>query len=267
MIMDRGALKQLFKTVCLLGLLLAGSGCCNFYRLKGNGSRPKDEWAAYLPSATAQQLTQIRVEAATSDVTIQFDRGDYGGYKVKLHREFDWIIPAGPYHERSFWMPEPKRGGRSLCMELDCWGTEILPFMVGLFTVGSAVVYDYPRGDCIAYQRFVRAGIIPLVAYESSVLPVAGEKLIPGGPNVMAPGSLCRFSTSLEGIKLEQMGNCYFWPSTPLNRQKYDRLTAYYFLCGLLAFGQKNERAYLQLAWIPIPLWSLNEKPGTIRLK
>ena len=28
----------------------------------------------------------------------------------------------------------------------------------------------------------------------------------------------------------------------------------------LLAFGQKNDRAYMQLAWIPISLWSLEEK-------
>ncbi len=255
-------MKQLFLPVCLLALLLTGGGCCNFYRLAGNGPRPRAEWADALSGATAKQMDKIRVEAATSDITLLFDRGDYGGYKVKLHREFAWHVPAGPYHERSFWLPDSKRGGRSMCMKMDCWGTDLLPYMVGVFVAGNAAVYDYPRGGCIAYQRFMRAGLIPLVVYESSLLPVTKELQIPGGPNVMNPGSLCGFSSSLEGLKLDRMGNYYFWPSTSLNRLKYDRLTAYYFLCGLLAFGQKNDRAYLQIAWIPIPLWSMEEEPS-----
>jgi hypothetical protein len=265
--MDKRSVKKVVLPMCLLAFLFAGSGCCNFYQLEGNGSRPKAEWAEYLPKADGQKMDEIRVDAATSDVTILFDRGDYGGYKVKLHSEFKWGFPVGPYHERSFWLPDSKRGGRSLCMELDGWGTELLPYMVGLFTGGSSKVYDFPRGDCIAYQRFMRAGIIPLLAYESSVLPVITDgTLTPGGPNAMSPSSLCEISTSLEGIRLDQMGEYYFWPATSLNRQKYNRLTSYYFLCGLLAFGQKNERAYLQIAWFPIELWSLEEEPPLQRV-
>ena len=246
--------------MCLLVLLLAAGGCCNFYPLEGNGPGSKSEWEDFLPVKTAQQMDKIRIEAETSDVTLLFDRGAYGGYKTKLHREFDWKIPAGPYHERSFWLPDKKNGGRSLCMTLDCWGTTILPFIAGMFIAGDAAVYDYPRGECLAYERFMRAGVIPLVAYESSLMPVAEGELIPGSPNMMSPDSLCWFSTSLDGVKQDEMGECYFWPTTSPNRLKYDRLTSYYFLCGLLAFGQKNDRAYMQLAWIPIQLWSMEEK-------
>ena len=240
-------------------LLMLVCGCCNFQQLEGNGSSARSEWTACLPDATTPQMDEIRVEAATSDVTLLFDRGPYRGYTAKLHRKFSWKIPVGPYHERSFWLPDKKRGGRGLCMTLDCWGTTLLPYMVGVFMAGNAAVYDYPSGDCIAYERFVRAGVIPLVAYESSLMPVTGNNLIPGCPNMMSPDSLCRVLTSLDGVKQDEMGNCYSWPTTSLRRAQYDRLTAYYFLCGLLAFGQKNDRAYLQLAWIPIPLWSMDE--------
>jgi hypothetical protein len=204
-------------------------------------------------------MEKIRVEAETSDLTLLFDRGAYGGYKTKLHREFNWKIPAGPYQERSFWLSDKKKGGRSLCMKLDCWGTTILPFIAGMFIAGDAAVYDYPSGECLAYQRFLRAGVIPLVAYESSLVPVTKGVLMPGCPNMMSPDSLCRLSTSLDGVKQDEMGDCYVWPATSLNRLKYDRLTSYYFLCGLVAFGQKNDRAYMQLAWVPIQLWSLEE--------
>ncbi|MFA7370150.1 MAG: hypothetical protein WC334_10935, partial [Kiritimatiellales bacterium] len=101
---------------------------------------------------------------------------------------------------------------------------------------------------------------IPLVAYESSLVPVTKGQLLPGCPNTMAPDSLCRIATSLDGVKQDQIGDCYLWPSTSLNRLKYNRLTSCYFLCGLLAFGQKNDRVYLQLAWIPVSLWSLEEQ-------
>jgi hypothetical protein len=254
-------MKPVFLSVFMLLLLLV-CGCCNFASLEGNGSGTRREWEAYLPTSTPQQIEQIRIEAESSDVTLSFERGAYIGYKAKLHREFVWSVPVGPYRERSFWMPDAKRGGRSLCVKTDCWGTTILPFLAGLFVAGDSEVYDYPRGDCLAYQRFMRAGIIPLVAYESSLMPVTKEQQMPGCPNVMAPDSLCRITTSLDGVKQDQMGVCYVWPSTSLNRIKYDRLTSYYFLCGLFAFGQKNDRAYMQLAWIPIPLWSLEEKPA-----
>jgi len=258
--MNDGSVKQFFLPVCLFALLLAGSGCCNFYQLEGNGSGTRAEWSAYLPDMTPRQMDQIRVEAETSDVTLLFDRGAYGGYKTKLHKEFAWNIPFGPYRERSIWVPDKKKGGRTLCSKLDCWGTTILPFMTGLFVAGHAGVYDYPKGDCLAYQRFMRAGIIPLVAYESSLVPATKGQLMPGCPNTMAPDSLCKIETALDGVKQDQTGDCYSWPATSLSRVEYDRLTSYYFLCGLFAFGQKNDRAYLQLAWIPISLWSLEEQ-------
>lgn len=234
-------------------------GCCNFAALEGNGSRPKSAWQAYMPAAAPYLMDQIRVEAETSDVTLFFDRGAYGGYKAKVQKGFDWKVPVGPYQERSFLVPDKKKGGRSLCIKMDCWGTTILPFMTGIFMAGDAEVYDYSKGDCLAYQRFMRAGIIPLVAYESSLLPVADGRPMPGCPNVMFPESLCTVTTSLDGVKQDEIGNCYTWQSSLFSRPKYDRLTAYYFLCGLFACGQKNERAYMQLAWIPIELWSLEE--------
>jgi hypothetical protein len=252
------------KLISCLALILWGvlfSGCCNFASLEGNGARPKSVWEAYLPPAAPQQMDQIRVEAETSDVTLCFERGAYGGYKAKLHREFVWNIPFGPYHERSFWTPDKKHTGRSLCITLDSWGTTILPFMTGIFMAGDAKVYDYPGGDCLAHERFMRAGIIPIVAYESSVMPVTDGRPVPGCPNVMHSDSLCRITTGLEGVKQDEMGDCYTWSSSFLKRPEYDRLTAYYFLCGLLAFGQKNDRAYMQIAWFPIELWSLEEEP------
>jgi|GEM_PF-2905767 len=258
--MNESFMKQFFLPVCLLALLLEGSGCCNFYQKKGNGPGTRAEWEAYLPVLTPRQMDQIRVEAETSDVTLSFDRGAYSGYKAKLSRGFAWKVPVGPYHERSFWAPDKKKGGRSLCIKMDCWGTTILPFMTGLFMAGDAEVYDYSKGDCLAYERFMRAGIIPLVAYESSLMPVSEGQPMPGCPNVMFPESLCSISTSLDGVKQDEMGGCYFWePPSLLHRPKYDRLTSYYFLCGLFAFGQKNDRAYMQLAWIPIQLWSLEQ--------
>lgn len=263
--MNKATVTRFFLTGCLLTLLLSSSGCCNFCSLDGNGPGTRDEWEAYLPVATPQEMDRIRVEAEASDVTLLFERGAYIGYKAKLYREFAWKIPAGPYRERSFWLPDSKRGGRSLGVKMDCWGTTILPFMAGLFTAGHAEVYDYPHGDCLAYQKFMRAGIIPLVAYESSLMPVTKEQQLPGCPNVMAPDSLCKVTTSLDGVKQDEMGTCYVWPSTSLSQVKYDRLTAYYFLCGLFACGQKNDRVYMQIAWIPISLWSLEDKPATFR--
>jgi hypothetical protein len=246
-------MKAILSTVLVLCLTLF-CGCCNFYSMDGNGSCPLAVWEDYLPVVTTQELDQIKSESGASDVTLLFDRGAYGGYKTKISRGFQWGIPAGPYRERSFWTPDRTKAGRTLCMKLDSWGTTILPFMAG-----NAEVYNYPRGECLAYQRFMRFGIIPLVAYESSLMPVVEGELVPGCPNVMAPGSLCWFSVPLEGVKPDKMNQCCFWPTSSLRQMKYDRLTSYYFLCGMLAFGQKNERAYMQIAWIPIPLWSMEE--------
>jgi hypothetical protein len=251
-------MKAVFLSVLALCLILF-CGCCNFAAREGNGPCSREEWSAYLPEPAPGQMDQIRVEAEASDVQLLFERGAYGDYKAKVHRWFSWNIPFGPYHERSFWMPGKKRGGRSLCIKMDCWGTTILPFMTGIFMAGDSEVYDYSSGDCLAYERFMRAGIIPLIAYESSVMPVAKGRPMPGCPSLMSPDSLCRISTSLDGVKQDEMGECYVWSSSFLDRTKYDRLTSYYFLCGLLAFGQKNDRAYMQLAWIPIELWALEQ--------
>lgn len=248
--------RLLPRPACFL-LLLIGCGCCNFAAKEGNGACPRSAWEAYLPKAAPQQMEQIRVEAELSDVTLVFDRGAYSGYQAKVRRGFTWGVPIGPYQERSFWESDKKHGGRSLCIKMDCWGTTLLPFMTGIFMAGDAEVYDYSKGECLAYQRFMRAGIIPLVAYESSLMPVQEGRPMPGCPNTMFPESLCRITTSLDGVKQDEMGGCYFWPASFLHRPRYDRFTAYYFLCGLLAFGQKNDRAYMQLAWIPIELWSL----------
>jgi hypothetical protein len=238
-------------------LLLVCGGCCNFASLEGNGSCARQAWEAYLPVRSPEQAEQIRLAAEQSDVQLLFERGAYSGYKAKVSRGFLWRIPLGPYRERSFWYADKKRGVRSLCVKMDCWGTTILPFMTGIFMAGDAEIYEYSNGDCLAYERFMRAGIIPLVAYESSVMPVAQGRPMPGCPSMMSPSSLCRISTSLDGVKQDEMGECYVWSSSFFDRSRYDRLTSYYFLCGLLAFGQKNDRAYMQLAWIPISLWSM----------
>jgi hypothetical protein len=81
----------------------------------------------------------------------------------------------------------------------------------------------------------------------------------------MSAGSLCRLATSLDGVKQDEMGECYAWPTSSPDRLEYNRLTSCYFLCGLVAFGQKNDRAYLQLAWIPFRLWSLEAQPAEDR--
>ena len=39
----------------------------------------------------------------------------------------------------------------------------------------------------------------------------------------------------------------------------YEEKSAFVIAFGALAFGQKNGRAYIQLAWIPIPLWSIRD--------
>ncbi len=249
-------MKFIFPIFYVLFPLLI-CGCCNFYPQVGNGVSSRSDWTEWLPAKNPAQVEAVREAATSSDVTLYFDRGAYGGYAAKLYRTFDWNIPVGPYRERSFWKPGDKTDGRSLCITLDCWGTTIMPFLVGLFTAGNAAVYDYSSGDCIAYERFMRAGIIPLVAYESSLMPVTYGRLIPGCPNTMSPDSLCSIVTSLDGVNQEGMSTCYSWPTSSLNRVSYNRLTSYYFLCGLFAFGQKNDRAYMQLAWIPIPMWSM----------
>jgi hypothetical protein len=236
-------------------------GCCNFASQEVNGVCSRAALEAYLPDRSPAEAERIRREAETSDVQLVFERGEYGGYKAKLLRWFSWNIPFGPYHERSFWNPDKERRVRSLSVEMDCWGTTILPFMTGIFMAGDAKVYDYPGGDCLAYERFMRAGIIPLIAYEASVMPASQGSPMPGCPSVMSPESLCRVSSSLDGVTQDRMDGCYAWSSSFFNQPKYERLTSYYFLCGLFAFGQKNERAYMQIAWIPIRLWSLEEEP------
>lgn len=239
--------------------LLLICGCCNFASLEGNGACSRLAWDAYLPVATPAEVEQIRAVAENSDVQLMFERGAYSGYKAKVNRGFKWGIPLGPYRECSFWAADKKRNVHNLCIKMNCWGTTILPFMTGIFMAGDAEVYEYSGGKCLAYERFMRAGIIPLVAYEASVMPAAQGRPMPGCPSMMSPDSLCRISTSLDGVKQDEMGECYVWSSSFFDRPKYERLTSYYFLCGLFAFGQKNERAYMQLAWIPIRLWSMEE--------
>jgi hypothetical protein len=43
----------------------------------------------------------------------------------------------------------------------------------------------------------------------------------------------------------------------PLKALKYDRMNSFILGTGLLAWGSKNGRAYFQILWIPIPLWSV----------
>ena len=49
----------------------------------------------------------------------------------------------------------------------------------------------------------------------------------------------------------------YLDTSRTLKEIKYDRMTASGLAFGALAFGTKNGRTYLQILWVPVPLWSL----------
>jgi hypothetical protein len=210
--------------VAALFVVASGSGC-TFYLLDGNGPQRLSACRHRLPSAGAEQLADWKETA--HEPYLCFGKmsvnagGDFSGYEMHYKPTPFWPALAGPFRVRKHWEPTSgsEAGNRTLIGREDAWG-----FFAPLFVTGKGSIYDEGTRLCVAEEKITFVTL--LMIFHSRTSPAEG---------------LAELTDA--GARLEEV--------------MYDRVSSWSLGWGLLAAGSKNRRAYLQILWIPIPLWSL----------
>ena len=237
-------LRRVAVVAVMFGVLVVGSGC-TFFCAKGYGPRSREHYAALLPSAPVEQVQQWEKEALTArDVNV-----DDPGYKrlSKINRmRFDdsvngytnygrwgplWAVLAGPRRVSHFEDPigYDREKRRALVTRGEGWHV-LAPF---LLSRGQTRQYDAKTGQCVGSERWF-SGAGSGIGWCECVAPVD------------APLGVLMASRESRDV------------ATDINSLEYNHGSAFWLVSGAFACGTKNGRAYLQLAWIPIPLWSVD---------
>jgi hypothetical protein len=220
----RLAPRAVLLMAAALFVVASGSGC-TFYLLDGNGPKPLSAYHDELPSPGAERLAEWKEEAHERSFLVGRlsvdERGDLRGYELHYRSTPFWPVLAGPFHVRKHWEPKRGREGRkrTLIGKEDAWG-----FLSPLFVTGKGSIYDERTRQCVAREKITFVTL--LMIFHSRISPAEG---------------MSEFTDA--GARLDEV--------------MYDEVSSWSLGWGLLAAGSKNRRAYLQLFWIPIPLWSL----------
>lgn len=215
-----------FVLCCATASLLTHG--CTFAMLDGKGSQDRTSVAVFLPSASTNQIAQWKEEISSPPPPLgrytekHISSGPSAGCTSRTMNTPCYAALVGPYHARSLSTPDdPNSGKRTTLTTMDTWGT-MFPFLAAISNTRMSC-YDEQTAECITSGHF----------FTLTVLLTYGK--------IAAPAD------KQDAKMLNEIKPCDI---------KYDRLTGCCIGCGALAFGQKNNRAYLQIAWIPIPLWS-----------
>ena len=220
--MSMNRVSALLGAVCLT--LLTG---CTFCCLQGNGPTSRANLSSYLQPADAQQVEQWKREVNSLKFpwgprSQKISYGPFSGYTSHVGQTLNWHILAGPSHQRFLYEPSNTEE-RTVVSTTDVWG-----ILFPLYSNWNSAFYDSPTGECLSTGHMTTLTLF--IVYGSATAPAGKGK-------DMSPEYLVR--------------------KTDLREIKYDRMSGCCLAFGALAWGQKNDRAYFQLAWIPIPLWSL----------
>ncbi len=229
----RGAIQRVAGALLLAAVAWALPGC-SFAYLDGNGPKAREVYAAELPSAAKAQLGAWKADAFRRHWLLRTQsRVQAKGYTLHTGASFPWTGLAGCASESTFIHPSPETQAELRAVVSRAEGCGVL----GIFAsrVWSRW-YDYPSGECIMASQWTWLGG-PLLVFGSDTDPSSEDK-------PQAAGARRPDWTSLR---------------VPLKDLKYNRTT---FVClglGLVAWGTRNGRAYAQLFWVPIPLWSVRQ--------
>lgn len=205
--------------VCGLSLT---SGC-TFGLLNGNGPQTRSSVASQLPTANASELAQWKEEVnSLPNKSTQAGAWKDYGYTADVGSSYNWDALCGSGTARALLTPHGTEK-RTVLQTQDRWG-----FSRPLFWTLDFKDVDTETGECLSRSKGTL--LTPLFVHMSAVTPVNPDKKTPE----------------------------YLYKNKNLDEVKYDKASGMCIGFGLLAWGQKNNRAYFQLAWIPIPLWSLD---------
>ncbi len=229
----RGAIQRAAGALLLAAVAWALPGC-SFAYLDGNGPKSRDVYAAELPSASKAKLDAWKADAFRRHWLFRTQSVVRAkGYTMHTGASFPWATLAGCESESTFIHPAPATEVELRAVVSRAEGCGVLSILASkVWSRG----HDYPSGECIMASHWTWLGG-PLLVFGSDTEPASRE-----GPQA---GAKRPDWTSLR---------------VPLKNLKYNRTT---FVClglGLVAWGTRNGRAYAQLLWVPIPLWSV--RPG-----
>lgn len=215
----------------LAGLALGPAGC-TFAFLEGNGPAGREACAARLPAASQEELAAWKADAFRRHWLLGTrSRVEAVGYTVHSGASFPWTALAGRANESTFVEPAPEHREelRSVVWRADGCG------VLGILATSVwSRWYEYPSGECFMSSRWTFLGG-PLLVFGSDVDAVPSEAPAEGKPK---PPDWTSRRLALKDLK-------------------YNTTTFACLGLGLLACGSRNGRAYAQLLWVPVPLWSV----------
>jgi hypothetical protein len=235
----RTAARHLSVAVLVVSLMLSACGC-TFYLLPGEGPVPRSAYADRLVGISPAQAAQLQSEAQSSHGFIgelpMAIRGteDLEGAVLHQSKTFEWPILAGPFGR--WWYLDPGAAGGSAGRALvgHDWGWGVLaPVLVGW---GHERAYDQETGLCVASEDIAVAAL-GLAVFHRATSP-ARKWLVfrdPARP-ALGPAVAPDVRGGPGGVE-------------------YRHAQALALGWGFFALGTKDQRAYVQIAWIPIPLW------------
>ena len=205
----------------LLGLSLTSG--CTFCLLDGNGPLERSDVATDLPATGASELARLKGE--TQSLPIRTPSSpvpeEFRGYTLKGGSSFNWDVLFGSARQRVLLQPNDA-DKRTLLATEDRWG-----ILRPLFWTADFKTLDAETGECLSREKGTT--VTSLIVHGSMRKPATSGKAKPEYQSKQKSLNEVKYDTS--------SGTCIGW--------------------GLLAWGQKNSRAYFQIAWIPIPLWSV----------
>jgi hypothetical protein len=241
---DMRAVGRAVPVVALALCLALGATGCTFYFLPGGRPAPRSAYADHLGSITPEAAARLQSEAQASHgftgegpLTVA-GSGDLKGTALHHSATFEWPILVGPI--RSWWFLEPGPAGSSsvpgIVGHARGWGL-LAPFLLAW---GCDRSYDASTGLEVAREDIATAAF-GLFVYHRATSPARKWLTYrdPARPGV-GPYAAPDVRGGPEGVR-------------------YRHVSALALGWGAFAVGTKDRRAYLQIAWIPIPLWRMSK--------
>ena len=211
---------RVYALVVLLALSALCANGCTFYGLDGKGPSSRNYYSEKLSSVEPTRLTNWKKSAHGPDSSTGDALRD--GYTLHKYRTGTIIAPnfVGGYGIRKHLVPKDEKEDKRPLIEVeDVWG-----FSAPLYMTVERNVYGADSGKCIGYHDTT----------SFTLLILSHEAVWPRDEDEISDAH-----KSLENVA-------------------YIRYSSFSVGWGLLAAGTKNRQAYMQIAWIPIPLWTVD---------
>lgn len=212
-----------------LALILLSSGC-SFYFLDGYGPLSRYRVEAFLPPESPARLAELKERVREEHVHLYPHFSSDHAYETRYvgrgNHDFYWPWLAGRSLLIEHYLPTE---GYDLHGRPEfVWKARDAGFLAPFYqTHDDSGMYVLETGQCVARDAYFSL-FYRLLFFHKSVKPV-GRYWYANAPECVAG------AVDLESLDYEHMRSVSIgW--------------------GLLAVGEKNDRHYVQIAWIPIPL-------------